>query len=46
MSSGERKRMMVKPWSRVYPAGVAVVGLWGIVVPVAAVAGRSEKACW
>lgn len=46
MSSGERKRMMVKPWSCVYPAGVAVVGLWGIVVPVAAVAGRSEKACW
>lgn len=43
MSSGERKRMMVKPCACDDPAGVARAVLLGRVVPVAAAAGRSDN---
>ena len=41
VSSGERKRMMVKPCACDHPAGVARAVLLGRVLPVAAAAGRS-----
>jgi len=42
VSSGERKRMMVKPCACDDPAGVARAVLLGRAPPVAAAAGRSE----
>lgn len=44
MSSGERKRMMVKPCACDDPAGVACAGLWGCPVVLLPEAGRVESA--
>lgn len=45
MSSGERKRRMVKPWWCDDPAGVAAAGLWGVSFQCLPVLGAVRNWC-